>query len=200
LRDQILAAGLPAERVDPAVAHCRRHGMTAADAEPLFRPACVAHAEQLSADFVFLKIEEGLAKQVDAARVAAVAENRLRYLRQAETLVPDGRQGHGSGGARHLIAYTCMALESGLPPEVLQAVFSRPGGMRYGRMVHVIEAGETLYLAGLPPANIQQIMNDCLDRDLDGTAIARVIDVVLEGQRQGQSFDAIHAALWSAEK
>jgi hypothetical protein len=89
-----------------------------------------------------------------------------------------------------------MALESGLPAEVLQNIFSRPGGLRYGRMAHVVEAGEVLHLAGLRPSDVQQVMNDCLDRNLDGAATLRVVDVILSGRREGKSFESIYAALW----
>jgi hypothetical protein len=195
LCEQAVTLGIPADRVDQALGRCHRNGMSVADTEALFRPVCIASAESLSADYVFLKIEEGLAKQVDAARVTAAAESRLANLRQAKKLVSGDGQQHG-GGYQHLTMRTCMALESGLPAEVLQNILSRSGRVRYGRMVHVIDAGGTLYLAGLPPSNIQQIMNDCLDRDLSGPEILRVIDMVLQGHREGKSFESIYATLW----
>jgi hypothetical protein len=195
LREKTITLGLAAERVDKTLEQCRRKGMSLSDTETLLRPVYTANDELLPADYVFLKIEEGLAKQVDAGQVAVAAEFRLTCLRQAVRLVSSSRPARG-GGAQHLIMHTCMALESGLPAEVFQNIFSRPGGVRYGRMIHVVEAGEVLHLAGLMPSNIQQIMNDCLDRDLDGDATLRVVDVVLTGRREGKSFESIHAALW----
>ena len=195
LREKTIMPGLAAERVDQTLEQCRRKGMSLSDTETLLRPVYEANDESLPADCVFLKIEEGLAKQVDAGQVAAAAEFRLTCLRQAVRLVSSGRPARG-GGAQHLIMHTCMALESGLPAEVFQNIFSRPGGFRYGRMIHVVEAGEVLHLAGLPPSNIQLIMNDCLDRDLDGAETLRVTDVILTGLREGKSFESIHAALW----
>lgn len=196
LREKTITPGLSAERVDQVLEQCRRKGMSLSDTETLLRPVYAASAESLPADCVFLKIEEGLAKQVDAGQVAVAAEFRLTCLRQAMRLVSSGRQARG-GGAQHLIMHTCMALESGLPAEVFQNIFSRPGGFRYGRMIHVVEAGEVLHLAGLKPENTQQIMNDCLDRDLNGTETLRVVDVVLTGHRAGKSFESIHAVLWT---
>ena len=39
-------------------------------------------------------------------------------------------------------------------------------------------------------------MNDCLNRDLSGPEILRVIDMVLQGRREGESFESIYATLW----
>lgn len=195
LREQTVTFGIPVDQVEQALGRCQRNGMSVADTEALLRPVHTAYEESLPAGYVFLKIEEGLAKQVDAKRVTAAAESRLAYLRQAKQLVAGDGQQHG-GGYQHLTLRACMALESGLPAEVLQNILSRPGRLRYGRMVHVVDAGETLYLAGLTPSNIQQIMNDCLDRDLSGPEILRVIDRVLQGHREGKSFESIYATLW----
>jgi len=79
---------------------------------------------------------------------------------------------------------------------MLQEVFNRNGGRRYGRLVHVLEAGETLQLAGLDPQNTQHIMNDCIDRDLNRMEILRAVDYILSEQRNGRSFKAIYADLW----
>jgi len=195
LRQKVIALGLTEDRVDHVLTQCHQNGMSVSDTETLFRPVYTAYEELLSADYVFLKIQEGLAKQVDATRVTAAAASRLDYLRQAKQLVSSDGQQH-SGGHQHLTMRTCMALESGLPSEVLQNILKRPGRFRYGRMVHVIDAGETLHLAGLPPSNIQQIMNDCLDRDLNGPEILRVIEMVVQGHREEKSFESINATLW----
>jgi hypothetical protein len=195
LREKTLVLGLSTERVDQALDRCRRNGMSVADTETLLSPVYTAYAESLSADYMFLKIEEGLAKQVDAKRVVVAAESRLVHLRQAKQLVLGDGQQHGRGH-QQLTIRICMALESGLPAEVFQHILNRPGRLRYGRMVHVVDAGETLYLAGLTPSNIQQIMKDCLDRDLSGPEILRVIDMVLQGHRDGKSFESIYATLW----
>ena len=46
-------------------------------------------------------------------------------------------------------------------------------------MVHVLEAGETLQVAGLDTKHTRQIMMDCLDRDLNRMEILRAVDYVL---------------------
>ena len=194
LREKTVAIGLTADRVDQMLNRCRQNGMSATDTETLLSSVYSAGAELLPADSVFLKIEEGLAKKVDVAQITAAAKSRLTCLRQAKQLLSSDKK-HG-GGYQHLMTRTCMALESGLPAAVLQTIFSSPGGFRYGRMIHVIDAGETLYLAGLLPSDIQLIMGECLDRNLSGTEILRATDIILRGHREGKSFESIHAALW----
>jgi hypothetical protein len=200
LEGQKRRMGLPEERVGTMLEQCRRNGLSAGEADTLLAPVCMARDEALSAEFVFTKIEEGLAKKVAVDRVAAAAELRLDYLRRATELVAAQGRGHGRGGGQRLVVNTATALESGLPEEVLKELFSRRGGLRPGRMAHVLEAGETLQLAGLEAGATQQIMNDCLDRELNREEILRVVDYVLSERHAGRDFKAIHGNLWIRSK
>lgn len=195
LREKNLQLGLPVERVDQTLGACRKSGLPVENADALLCSVYTAQAEGLPTECVFLKIEEGLAKRIAWTDVQAAAGNRLDCLRRADQLVMSGRQERG-GQHQHLVMHTCVALESGLPEEVIQSVFSRPGGFRYGRVIHVIEAGETLQLSGLAPKDTLHIMHDCLDRNLNGIEVSRVVDVVLAGHRAGKDFETIHAGLW----
>ena len=199
LREKNLSCGLAAKRIDQALTACRKSGLTVEQTDALLCPVYSAQTEALPGSCVFLKIEEGLAKQVPADQVRSAAVTRLECLRRADQLVMAVRQGRG-GQHNHLVMHTCMALESGLPETVLQNVFSRPGGFRYGRLIHVIEAGEALQLAGLAPKDTQHIMNDCLDRDLNGSEVMRVVELFQQGLQAGKDFDTLHNALWVAPK
>ncbi len=187
---------LDAERVTQMVGHCRKKGLSTLDTEQLLAPVLAASKESLPAECVFIKVEEGLAKQVDMARILAAAEARLECLRKAKKLAASNSSGHGSEGPPRLISRICLALESGLPEEAVQAILNHSGGRRPGRLVHVLDAGETLHLAGLDPKHTQQIMNDFLDRDLNRAEIRRAIDYVLTERRNGQSFETLRAKLW----
>jgi len=188
--------GLSEERVGAMIEQCRRSGLSAEEADALLAPVYAARDESLPVGAVFAKIEEGLAKKVAVDRVTAAAELRLDYLRHATRLVAVLGCGKEHGEDRRLVARTAMALESGLPEEVLKEVFSRHSGHRYGRLVHVLEAGETLQLAGLRAKNTQQIMMDCMDRDLNRMEILRAVDYVLVEKQKGRDFQAIRADLW----
>ncbi len=170
--------------------------MSAKDADALLVPVCAAQDEALPAEAVFAKVEEGLAKKVAVDQVTAAAEVRLGYLRRANQLVAAQSRDEGHGGGQRLVVRTAMALESGLPEEVLQEIFNQYGGRKYGRLGHVLEVAETLQLAGLDVRDTKQIMTDLLDRDLSRAEILRAVDYVLAERRKGRDFAAIHADLW----
>jgi len=195
LREKNLHMDFSVERVDRAIKACRANGLSVVEAENLLCSVYAAHEEELPTDCVFLKIEEGLAKRIAWQDVHVAADKRLGCMRKADALVMSVRQSRG-GQHQHLVMHTCMALECGLPEEVLQDVFNRPARFRYGRMIHVVEAGESLQLAGLEPEQTQHIMNDCLDRDLTCGEVMRVVAVFQNGLREGKDFDTIHATLW----
>ncbi len=187
--------GLNGERVDQALGRCRKNGMTQQESAALLYPVSTARSESLPVENILNKIEEGLAKRIDAAQLAAAVKIRLNNLRRAAQLIPPERAS-GGGGHQRLIIQVCMALESGLPDEVLKELFERSGGFRYGRVICVIEMGETLQLAGLNPQNTKQIMADCLDRQLNRSEMVRVVDYLLTEHRKGRDFKAIHEGLW----
>lgn len=197
LRSKNLHMGLSEERVDRTIEACRANKLSVSQTEDLFCPVYTAHGEGLPTDCVFLKIEEGLAKGISFKEVHRAADKRLACLRQADELIMAARK-HRGGQHTHLVMHSCMALESGLPADVLQNVLNRPGGFRYGRMIHVVEAGESLKLAGLTNDETLLLMNECLDRDLTGAEVFRVVDYIKTGLHKGHNFDALHQSLWVA--
>lgn len=196
LRARNLSVGLVEERVDWTLGACRKNGMTLEETGELFSPIYAAQAESLPAECVFLKIEEGLVKGVPWKSVRAAGEQRVESLRMADQMIMKART-HRGGQHAHLVSHTCLAMESGLSAEALSTLFSRPGRFRYGRLIHTIEAGESLKLAGLSNEHTLLIMNECLDRDLTCAEIFRVVDVFKSGLRNGSDFEALHATLWT---
>lgn len=196
--ENILHMGFPVEQADRTIESCRTNGLAVEDAEALLGPVYTAYAERLPADCVLLKIEEGLTKRIVWEEIQIAADRRLDCLRSADALVLSVREVRG-GQHQHLVIHTCMALESGLPREVFEQVFNRPGRFRYGRMIHVIEAGESLQLIGLKPEQTLQIMNDCLDRDLTGQEVTRLVSVLKTGLQDGKEFVELYATLWVAD-
>lgn len=189
--------GLSEDRVGAMLEHCRKSGLSAEEADALLAPVHAARKEALPAEAVFTKIEEGLAKKVAVDRVLAAAELRLGCLRSAkELLAGQKRSGGGHDGAHGLVLRVAMALESGLPKEVLKEILIRNGARRPGRVGHVLEAGETLQLAGLEPKHTQQIMIDCLERNLNRMEILRAVDYILAEQKKGRDFKSIYSDLW----
>ncbi len=194
LRAKSTRVDFSAERIDRAIGACRAAGLSVGETEELFRAVHLARAENLPADRVFLKIEEGLAKGASSEDVLAAANRRLECLRETDALVMTVRPRRGEQHG-HLLSHACVAMESGVPKSSLKAVFERPG-FRYGRLIHAVEAGENLTLAGMPDDQVLIIMNDCLDRALTGVETHRVVETLVSGLAAGRGFDELRASLW----
>lgn len=186
---------------------CRDCGLSAEQADRLLAPVRTARDESLPPEAVFTKIEEGLSKKVPPETIQKAASRRLEYLRRAALLAApvatnahrgQGRHGRGNGGNRRLVVQTALALESGLPETVVAEVFRHPGAPRNGQMAHVMEAAETLQLAGLKPRETRQLLFDFLDRNLNRMEIQRAVDLVIREHQKGRDFNSIHAELWPA--
>ena len=195
LREKNLRMGCSAEQVDRPIDACRANGLSVMDAEDLLCAVYTAHEAELPTDCLFIRIEEGLAKHAAWEDVHAAANRRLECMLKADELILSVRQ-HRGGEHQHLVKHMCLAMESGLPEDVLKNVINRPSRFRYGRLIHVTEAGESLHLAGFDPAQIQHIMNDCLDRDLSYAEVMRVVDVLQRGLHEGKDFETLHDTLW----
>lgn len=186
---------LPADSVDAAKARCRAAGWDEGHVARLFQTMSMATAESLPSDCVLLKIEEGLAKGAAPAVVQAAAEQRLTCLREADAMVRAVREGRGRQHD-HLLSHMCMALESGLSEEALRAALMQ-GEFRYGRLIHVIEAGEAMRLAGMASDDVALVMVDCLDRGLNRPEVFRISKLVIAQTRDGADYATVRAGIWS---
>lgn len=229
IRGRGVEIGLSEQQVDHTLNACRQRGMSAEETDTLLAAVYTAHEEGLPANNICIKIEEGLAKQVPAERIAAAAQVRLDYLREAGRLVASLRaksgrgngqgagkgygmggggnpDGHGSGSNRgmegppHLVENIGMALESGVPVELFEAVFLQVESARMGRIMPAVDAAEALHLAGLIPAQTQRILSGVLKRDLNRHETDRILYEVLDGMASDQDFDSIYAGLWPEEE
>lgn len=190
-----------APAVSNAVASCLIRGLNEADTETLMNVVRKAEAEQLPVECLCAKIEEGLAKQVPVARIAAATEARLGYLRQAEELL--GRlksEGARGDGPARLVENLGMALESGLPVEVFETVFNQQEKIRMGRIAPIVEAAEVLQLAGLSPEQIRKVLVDLSARNMNRHEVNRVVSELKQSIDKGLEFDAVYPLLWSSEK
>lgn len=174
---------------------CRKNNLSAENIDQLLQSVRAANATSLPTENIVLKIEEGFAKQVAPSLIARAAESRLDYLRQANDLVRSVRTGRGSGLSR-LTGRIALVLEGGLPAEVVENTLQHPGRRGPGRLIRVLDAGATLHQAGLNAEQTQQFMNDCIDRDLNSSEIARALDFVLNEHASGCDFETIRQQLW----
>lgn len=192
--------GCRREQVEPILRNCSQRHFSTEQADRILNPVYTAMDEGLPVNCLYERIDEGLAKQVDVARIEAALNKRLDSLRTARSLLEelgDGRGGSGpTSGPPMLLENMALALESGLPAETIRSVFLGQKRLRYGRMAHVIEAGESLHLAGFQADQVQEVMDDFVTRNLNRHEMMRVVGLLREGLAQGRSFDVLYASIW----
>ena len=190
--------GLSAERTEAMLTLCRESGFSAEEAAALMEPVLMANQEGLSSECVFVKVKEGLAKGADYKEIVAVAQRRLACLQQARNMLNENAmRGSAGRGSLRLEEQVCFTLESGLPKKTIQAVLHQTDGRRYGRLLQVLEVGETMQLAGFAPDETQRIMEDCLSRQLRPDEMQRALSFLLQEHRKGRDFKSIYAGLWT---
>lgn len=192
---------LQQENADPAmsayVPRLRQRGFTPEQAGQTL--SCLAEGQRqgIPATALAQRLEEGLAKNVEPPRLLAALQARSRVMVQARAMVQAARYDMVPGSAcDDLLAATGFAMESGVPAEDLAAVLRRGNGQSALRIQSVIEAGETLHLAGIDPATTRTLMNDCLDRDLRRMEVLRAVRYTVQQHRGGMDGERIRKSLW----
>ncbi len=204
LRETCMRRGCSEAQMESVLNACRVRRLSAAEAGRLMIPVTSATTESLPADCLFARIEEGLAKNVDVDRIESAVQRRLECLRTAQQIFSDLKprgNGHGPmGGPPRLIGNMALALESGVDPEVLSSVFGHKGPMRYGRLAHIIDAAESLHLAGLDSDQLRRVMNDFLERNMNRQEMCRVVKVLQKGLGAGKPFEDLYVSMWSVDE
>ncbi len=189
-------AGVPARRVEATVARMEALGLTPDQGRHLLAPVFRAARQGLPPKFLFAKVDEGLIKGADPDAILRAVERRAAVLRRAVDLLESRQIPVPPAGSGRLVGAVAMALESGLPEEVVGPVLDRGREAGPGRLAAVIEAGEAMFLAGVEPETVRGLMEDCLDRRLRRPEILRVVRFVRERRAQGMEGPAIRELLW----
>jgi hypothetical protein len=201
LAAQLSAATLAgAQGIDSAsewTARLRQRGFSAEQADRAV--ACLAEGRRqgIPAAVLSRRLDEGLAKNVEPSRLLDALQSRLDTMVRARAMLLDARYDPASGSAcEGLLAATGLALESGVPAEDLAAILGRGNGQSAARIQGVVEAGETLRLAGIDSATARQLMDDCLDRDLRRMEMLRAVRFAVQQHRGGMEGGQIRKSLW----
>jgi len=179
------------------LARLRERGFTALQAQQTL--ACLSAAQRAGMPLPPLasRLEEGLTKKADPPAILNAVQTRLRLLTQARDLL---RAAHydavpATPGAE-LLGATGIALESGVSAEDLGTVLQRGNGQSARRLTTIVEAGESLHLAGMDRPTTLALMNDCLERDLRRMEVLRAVRYCIQQHRSGIRGDAIRRSLW----
>ena len=200
---QAVASPPPADRAFDESGWAARLGRQGfAEEQILGITACLAEAQRqrLPATALTLRLEEGLAKNVEPERLLAGLQTRLRRLLEARTMAEAARYDLApEGPGDELLVAVGLALESGLPADDLAAVLRRGNGQSTLRVASIVEAGESLHLAGLDPETTRGLMNDCLDRNLRRMEVLRATRYTIQQHRGGMDGERIRQSLWSGQ-
>lgn len=182
----------------------REHRIADTDAERIIN--YFTHSEKLGlpSDFLRLRLREGLTKGVDQEQILKALEARLQALEQAQQLMarvrhtpPSGRRRHRRPDRDASMATVARALESGLPFETLESLFTPADAKASVMRLHpIVEAGEMMHLAGVPPEAIRHFMHDCRDRGLGRRETLRAADFWIDHHERGMPPETIRRQLW----
>lgn len=161
---------------------------------------CVENSRKMGypVDLLEQRWEEGLAKGIAPQSIAQAVQAREKRIEQAADMLRAANYTLKAPPVRELQGSVALAMESGLPEDVLVAVLGKGGGAFVGRMQGAVEAGEALFLAGLERETVQVLMEDFITRSLRRAEVIRAVQYVIQQHRDGLSSPEIRSSLWSS--
>ena len=184
------SAGLETKRFGDLVERCRHATLSIDEARSIAEPVLDAGRRRLPTEPVLAKIDEGLAKHVDANRIARAAAVRTEMLERADKLLATGR-GLDPRGRPGLLVSAALALESGVPETAVAGLLNHAEANRPGPLMAVIQGLETLHAQGFPDADALRLMQEALQRGLRPPGVAGAVDYALRRLRQGAPAETI---------
>lgn len=177
-----------------------QHGFTEGQSQAVSDCLAEARSQNLPTAALTLRLEEGLAKNIDPVRLVASLQARLSTLVQARAMAQPAHYAlePGSPGDDLLVA-VALALESGVAADNLAEVLRRGNGQATLRIASIVEAGESLQLAGIDSETTRNLMNDCMDRDLRRMEVLRAVRYAIQQHRDGVGGADIRRSLWSGQ-
>ncbi len=190
------AAGVPETRVAATVQRLADAGFTVAQGAAMLEPVFETARAGLPPGPVLAKVDEGALKRVSSQLVAGAARNRAAALASARDLLRDAGFSRAPGDGGGVLVSVALALESGLPAPALEPVVAAGRGKPFGQVKAVVEAGETLHLAGVAPDTARDLMLDFLERNLRRPEVFRAVRWARERHRDGLAGDDLRRSVW----
>jgi hypothetical protein len=196
LLDRGVAAGVNMEALEKLLSHLANANINPEQARTILEPLIQDAQANDDTRYIFLKIHECILKKALPETFKAIAKSRYEAFKKASALLAQTGYEVSTDNHSALLNATAFALESGQDPTFLRDILSAGKGKSFNRVTAVIEAGETLYYAGLEPEIIKLIMEDCLRKDLESQQMKRITDLVEEKLRDGTDHKTIRNKLW----
>jgi len=196
LLDRGVAAGFNMGTLEKLLSHLANANINSEQARTILEPLIQDAQTNDDTRYIFLKIHECISKKAPPETFKAIAKSRHEAFKKARALLAQTGYKESTDNHSALLNATAYALESGQDPTFLRDILSAGKGKSFNRVAAVIEAGETLYYAGLEPEIIKLIMEDCLRKDLESQQMKRVTELVEEKLRNGTDHKTIRNKLW----
>ncbi|HAS84048.1 MAG TPA: hypothetical protein DCS43_15555 [Verrucomicrobia bacterium] len=143
-------------------------------------------------DVLTLRLQEGLAKKVDPARVVDAVGTRLGAMKQARTLA----KAHDCT-SDELEQTVGFALEAGLSGETISRLLTNGSKQRPGQLVALIDASRTLVLGGWEEQAAFGLASDFQERNLRRSEMIRAVRTLSEmGPSPSDQLPKVRARLW----
>lgn len=178
----------------------RQAGATEEQAGRLREILAGARGAGLPTDMIIFRVREGLAKQASAEAIERAVQTRWQSLRDSASALDRAGYGAVAPEQKHiLLPAVALALESGVPAPDLGDVLARGQGRFAMRMKSIVEAGETLHLAGFASKTVKDLMGDCIERNLGRMEVLRAVRYCIERRHNGLPDADIRASLWGSK-
>jgi|GEM_PF-2987718 len=184
-------------KIRDVISRCRARDIDPRDARDMLDPLLEACRTDLPSDFMISKLEEGLAKGVQCERIAAALRTRLDLMRTTRKLMPSA---DGETSDDTIIIAGARAMESGIKEDDMRIVFESSETEHPRDMAFILEAGESLRLAGFESEDIPPILVNCMERNLRHVEIRRLIRFATQQRKRGIDAETISESIWGRNR
>ena len=176
--------GITVERWNHVLDHFREKPYTVANLQPCLDIVSAAAKQGLPVNGLWTLLEEGAVEQAAPAVLHQRVAERLDHLHAAQQLLAETGFASCASETRHELADTiARALESKLAAACIRRPLRASQGQAAGRLVTVVEAGESLLLSGVDDDTVGALMEDFIVRGLGRGEILRATGRIIQQHR-----------------
>ncbi|MCC5848511.1 MAG: hypothetical protein JJU29_10475 [Verrucomicrobia bacterium] len=156
----------------------------------------VWEAEGLPVAPLWERLREGRAKNVSDEVILEALDLRARHLREARGLLEEQSFSLRSPVVQDLWTTVARVREGGMPPHMIEELLSKAGGQSAGRLISLLEAGETFQLVGMDEETSRMLMTDFFQRSLTRSELLRASRSARQLYAEGHRGEALLLPLY----
>jgi hypothetical protein len=175
---------------------CLKAGWNAENIASIERIMADCTASELPLDLLALRLQEGLAKQVDQRTVVQAVESRLQIMQQAKKLT----QVHNCP-AGNMAETVTTALEAGVAQETIGNILANAKNQRPGQLIALVDASRTLVVSGWDEKAVAGLTADFQQRNLRRSEMIRAVrTLVAMGPAAAKDLSTVRTRLWGSRQ